>query len=109
MQHRKNRRGFIITFLVMWCVGVLAFILGVSGKVDAKLAVLVFCLAFLCACLVMLLMLYVVRCGGCGTVLFNFTVDPENAPERTWRDFVCRKCGDTTLVKGNVRWGVGGD
>ena len=100
MQHRKNRRGLLITFFVMWCLGVLSFILGVTGRIDPGLAIATFLVAFICGGAAMLVYFFVVRCEGCGKVLFNLRIDPLDAPERDWREFKCSRCGDTTLVKG---------
>ncbi len=103
IQHRKKRRGLITTFFVMWCVMLLSFLLGVSGKVGPKPAIAVFLLALCCSAVVMLIYFFVVRCGGCGKLLFNPQIDPLGAPDRTWREFICDRCGDTTLVKGQAQ------
>ena len=94
----------MVTFVVAWSVLVSVFILGISEKLNPELAVKIGLAAFVFGCLSMFIGLSVVKCGGCGKVLFNFHVDREDAPDRTWREFNCQRCGDTTLVKGQVRF-----
>jgi DNA-directed RNA polymerase subunit RPC12/RpoP len=105
MQHYKNRTGFYAIFLFAWVVALVSFLLGISGKIALGVSVAVFLACLVCGALAIAAALVVVKCAGCGKLIFNFRVDAEGEPEKAWRCFTCKNCGDSTFVKGSVRWG----
>ncbi len=101
MEHRKHRRGLWHTFLALWLIAVVTFILGMVGVIDMMIAAAVFTVAALIALFGCSAPFFFTRCGGCGRVLANFRSNTGQ-----WREFPCPRCSDVTLVKGQVEIGA---